>query len=151
MKVQDVMTKDAVFCLPTDNPAKAAALMMQYDCGIVPILTAEKKVVGVVTDRDICLAYAKSSTKLSTFKLEVFTDKKIISCQPKDKIEDALKKMKKNQLKRLVVTSQDAIFVGIISIADILIATDKHKSLTKKVISTLRSISKPFPITLREI
>ena len=151
MKVQDVMTKDVLFCSPTDNPAAAAERMMQKDCGIIPIVTEEKKVIGVITDRDICLAYARRGAKLAAFNLEEFIGKKIISCQPTDKIEDALKKMKKNQVKRLIITSQDGILLGIISIADILLATDKHKSLTKKVISTLKSINKPRPILLREI
>ncbi len=151
MKVQDVMTKDAIFCAPQDDLAKVANLMIQRDCGIIPIVDDDKKVVGMITDRDICIAAASRNLKPADIKAIDFTNGKVISIQSKEKIEDVLKKMKKYRVKRLPVTSQDNSLVGIISIADILLATDKHKSLGKKVISTLKSISKPRPILLREI
>jgi CBS domain-containing protein len=151
MKVQDVMTKDVIFCAPQDNLADAADLLIQRDCGVLPIVDAAKKVVGIITDRDICIAAASRNMKPSDIKTADFTGKKVFSCQANEKIEDVLKKMKKYQIKRLPVTSQDDALVGIISIADILSATDEHKSLRKKVISTLKSISKPRPILLREI
>jgi CBS domain-containing protein len=151
MKVQDVMTKDVIFCAPQDNLADAANLLIQRDCGVLPIVDEAKKVVGIVTDRDICIAAASRNVKPSDINAADFTDKKVVSCKANEKIEDVLKKMKRYQIKRLPVTSQDDTLVGIISVADILSATDKHKSLRKKVISTLKSIGKPSPILLREI
>lgn len=145
------MTREAVFCAPQDNLAKAADLMFQRDCGIIPIVSEEKKVVGMLSDRDICIASSLRNLNPADIKAEEFTGKKIVSCRADEKIEEALKKMKKNQVKRLPVTSQDGSLIGIISIADILLATDNHKSLRKKVFSTLKSISKPRPILLREI
>lgn len=149
MKVQDVMTKDAVFCKVQDNLATAAELMKQRDCSILPIINDEKKVAGMISDRDICIAVT-NNVKPADINVADFTGKKVIYCQATDKIEDALKKMKKNQLKRLPVTSQDGSLIGIISVTDVLLATDKHKSLRKKVVSTLKSISKLRPILLRE-
>lgn len=151
MKVQDVMTKDVVFCTPQDNLAIAAELMRQRDCGVLPIVDDERKVIGIVTDRDICLAAASGNAKLSEIKAEDFTREKIVLVKENEKIEDALKKMKKNRVKRLPVASQDCILIGIISVTDVLLATDKHKTLRKKTISALKSISKPSPILLREI
>lgn len=151
MKVQDVMTKDAVFCAPEDNLAIAAERMIKRDCGVLPIVDDEKKLVGIITDRDICIAAASRNIKPADIKAKDFTNKKIVSCRADDKIEDILKKMKKYQVKRLPVTSQEDILIGIISIADVLFATNKHKSLRKKLVSALKSISKPRPILLREI
>ena len=68
MKVYEVMTIDAGFCSSDDNLTKAAEIMRQKDCGIVPVIDAEKRVIGVITDRDICLAAAESSKKLSGTK-----------------------------------------------------------------------------------
>jgi CBS domain-containing protein len=59
--------------------------------------------------------------------------------------------MRKNKIKRLPVISQSGELVGIISLTDVLLVTKKDKSLRKKVVSTLTAISKPRPITLREI
>src|SRR6516162_5101601 len=58
MKVQDVMTYDVQTCRPETNLADAAMRMWRGDCGILPIIADGQKVVGVITDRDICVAAA---------------------------------------------------------------------------------------------
>ncbi|MGI8883319.1 MAG: CBS domain-containing protein [Pyrinomonadaceae bacterium] len=155
MKVQDVMTSDAAFCLPTSNLADAAAIMWQKDCGIVPILDAENRVVGLITDRDAFIAAFSRDCQPSKIKLEEFCRENIIVCQPNEKIGDALRKMRKHRIKRLPVTSQNGELVGIISITDILSTTSKNKKaskkLRKKIVSTLLEIGKPRPILLEEI
>lgn len=155
MKVQDVMTKDAGFCLATDSLADAAAIMWQKDCGIVPILGAENRIVGVITDRDAFIAAFSRDCPPSKIKLEEFCRENIVVCQPDEKIGDALGKMRKHRIKRLPVISQNGELVGIISITDILSTTSKNKKkskkLRKKIISTLLEISKPRPILLEEI
>ena len=155
MKVQDAMTSDVVFCLTTDSSADAAAIMRRKNCGIVPVVNAENRVVGVITDRDVCIAGFDRDCPPSEIKLNEFCRKDIIVCQPNEKIGDALKKMRKHQIKRLPVTSQNGELVGIISITDILSTTSKNKKaskkLRKKIISTLLEIGKPRPILLEEI
>jgi len=52
MKISDLMTSDPITCLPNTNLAEAASLMLQGDCGILPVVS-EGKIRGVVTDRDL--------------------------------------------------------------------------------------------------
>lgn len=151
MKVQDVMTNDVVFCAPKENLATVAGIMMRRDCGVVPIVDADNRVVGIITERDVCIAAASRNIKPANIKAEEFCSEKIVSCRADEKIKTVLKKMRKNQIKRLPVISQDGYLIGIISITDVLLVTKKDKSLRKKVISTLTAISKPRPITLLEI
>lgn len=150
MKVQDVMTNDVVSCAPQENLATVAGIITQRDCGIVPVVNADNKVVGIITERDICIA-ASRNVKPANIKAEEFCNEKIISCRADEKLKAVLKKMRKNKIKRLPVISQDGYLIGIISITDVLLVTKKDKFLRKKVISTLTAISKPLPITLREI
>ena len=145
------MTVEVGFISPTDSLARAADMMWQKDCGVVPVVDADKRVVGMITDRDICIAVGSRDCKASEIKAEEFCADNIIACQPDEKIKDALKKMGKNKIKRLPVTSQSGELVGIISLSDILPATEKDKSLRKKIVSALAEINKPRPITLREI
>ena len=56
MKVEDVMTKDVASCGPDDVLAVPARVMWEHDCGMVPVVDADKKVLGVLTDRDICMS-----------------------------------------------------------------------------------------------
>lgn len=145
------MTQDVVFCTPEDFLSCAASIMWEKDCGIVPIADEEKRVVGIITDRDICMAVSSRDRKASDIKMQDFTGRKVISCKDSDEIKDALKLMKKNKIKRLPVTSQNGELIGIISLTDILFAAEKNKKLQKRILSTLIEISKPNPIVLSEV
>ncbi len=151
MKVEKVMTKDIGCCRPEDDLSKAAEIMRQKDCGVIPVIDEENKLDAMITDRDICFAAADKKQKISQIKVGEAAAAKIISCAADDKVEDALKKMRKHQLKRLPVTGKNSEIVGMLSVSDILISARKDKKLKKKVYSTLEEIFQPRPIVLEEI
>ncbi len=151
MKVKELMTKNVGFCHSGDKLPNAVEIMRQHDCGIVPVVDENEKVVGMITDRDICLAVADADSKISQIKVEKLITTKIISCSADDKIKDALKKMRKNQIKRLVVTGKDGKIVGILSVTDVLVSVRKDKKLKKKIYKTLEAIFQPRPIVLQEV
>ncbi|HEX8639274.1 MAG TPA: CBS domain-containing protein [Pyrinomonadaceae bacterium] len=151
MKVQDVMTAEVGFCRAEDNLANAAHIMWEKDCGAVPILDAENRVAGMITDRDICIALGTRDRRASEIGVGEFCRADTIVCAPDDKLKAVLKKMAKNQIKRLPVVSQSGELIGIISLTDILLTTDEDKKLRKTIVSALTEISKPQPILLTEI
>ena len=152
MKVKDVMKTNVGFCSTEDSLMKAAEVMRHRDCGVVPIIDEDKKVVGMLTDRDLCLAVVARNRKASDVKTEELLSGKAIVCAADDKIEDALRKMRKYQVKRLAVIGAGGELVGILSVTDVLqLAAGKDKKLKKKVYATLRAIFKPSPIVLREV
>lgn len=145
------MTENVGFCHSADKLTKAAEIMRQKDCGVVPVIDADKKVIGIITDRDICIACADANAKILQSKVGDLMTTKIIGCSADDKIEDALKKMRKNQLKRLVVIDEKSELAGILSVTDVLISGRKNKKLKKKIYATLEAIFQPRPIVLEEI
>lgn len=151
MKVKDVMKTDVGFCSTEDNLMKVAEVMRRRDCGVVPIVGADKKVVGMLTDRDLCLAVVARNRKASDVKTEEILGGKPVVCAADNKLEDALRKMRKYQVKRLAVIGASGELVGIFSITDILLAVRRDKKLKKKVYATLEKIFKPSPIGLREV
>ena len=151
MKVKDVMKTDVGFCSTEDNLMKAAEVMRHRDCGVVPIVDADGHVVGMLTDRDLCLAVVARNRKASDVKTEELLHGEAIVCAADDKLEDALRKMRKNQVKRLAAISAGGELVGILSVTDILLVAGKDKKLQKKVYATLKAIFKPSPIVLREV
>ena len=151
MKVKDAMKIDVGACSTEDNLMKAAELMRVRDCGSIPLLDAEKKVVGMLTDRDICLAIASRNRKASDVKASDLPNNKAITCLAEDDLESALRKMRKHQIRRLAVVDKSHQLVGMLAISDVLLAVNKNKSLKKKIYSTLKAISQPKPIVLREI
>jgi len=152
MKVKDVMKTNVSFCSTEDSLMKAAEVMRHRDCGVVPIVDEDKKVVGMLTDRDLCLAVVARNRKASDVKTEELLRGKAIVCAAEDKLEDALRKMRKYQVKRLAAIGADGEVVGILSVTDVLqLAVRKDKKLKKKVYATLKAIFKPRPIVLREV
>ena len=151
MKVQDVMTGEVGFCRAEDNLAVAANIMWEKDCGAVPIVDAGNRIAGIITDRDICIAVGTRDCRASEIAAAEFCREDVIACAPDDKLKNALKKMAKNQIKRLPVVSQNRELIGIISLTDVLLKTDEDKKLRKTIVSALTEISKPQPILLTEI
>lgn len=145
------MKTDVGFCSAEDNLMKTAEIMRRRDCGVVPIVDEENRVVGMLTDRDICLAVAARNRKASDVKCKELINGEAIVCSADDKLEDALRKMRKHQIKRLAAVGGKGELVGILSIADVLLFVRKDKNLKKKVYATLEKISKPRPIVLREV
>lgn len=152
MKVKKIMTTDVGFCALDDSLLKAVEIMRQKNCGVVPAVDTENRLAGIITDRDICLAAADApNRKISAIKAEEIIGGEVISCEPEDKIEAALKKMRKHQIKRLAVVDKDNQIVGILSITDVLRSAGKDKALKKLLFRTLSSIFEPRPIVLEEI
>ena len=150
MKVRDAMTSDVGYCQPNTSLAQTAMIMWQRDCGIVPVVNEQQRVVGMITDRDICIAVSMQNRLASQITVGEIIYGEVKSCRPEDDLEDALKMMKKRQLRRLPVTSKDGVLLGIISIGDLLNAA-KSKALKKKLLAALREISSFRPLQMREI
>lgn len=146
------MKKRVGFCRPQDGLTEAAKIMWQKDCGVVPVVDEKKKVIGMITDRDICIAVASREQLASQIKAgELIKGKKVISCSADEKIEAALRKMKRNSIKRLPIVGEKGELVGILSITDLLLTVRKNKKLKKQIYSTLKAIGKPHRIVLKEI
>ena len=150
MKVKDAMKTDVGACSSEDNLMKIAEMMRVRDCGVIPVVDCNK-IVGMLTDRDVCLAIAARNRKASDVKAKDLSNGKVITCLAEDDLESALRKMRKYQIKRLAVADETGELVGILSIADAVLSVRKDKNLKKKIYSTIRAIAQPRPIVLREI
>ncbi|HEX8266747.1 MAG TPA: CBS domain-containing protein [Pyrinomonadaceae bacterium] len=154
MKVRDVMTTEVGYCQPDAPLAQAADIMWQRDCGVVPIVDESQRVIGMITDRDICFAVVTKNRLASEIKIsEVISQNEVRSCAPGDAVEDALKTMKRRQLRRLPVVNKDGVLVGILSLADLISGIGKGKDAVprKKLLAALKEISHLRPITLHAL
>src|SRR5689334_8987851 len=84
MKVKEVMTEQPAVVWITDSLASAAISMWENDCGILPILKDDRKVVGLITDRDICMATAIRNRPESTISVEEVMNGTVYSVAPND-------------------------------------------------------------------
>jgi CBS domain-containing protein len=119
MKVKDLMTTDVKRCSPETNLASAAKIMWEGDCGAVPVTDERDHVVGVITDRDICIAAATRPSREGEIPVKDVISKAAYTCAPADDVRAALDTMKARKVRRLPVVDQGGRLVGIVSIHDI--------------------------------
>ena len=134
-KARDVMTKDLVYASPQDTVSHVAQLMKREDIGPVLIVDNEesKRLVGIVTDRDLALKVVAEGRDPQTTTVEEVMSRKLITCRPDDDIENAMKAMAQYQLRRIPVVDDDNRLVGIISQADVATRVDEPEKTAEVV------------------
>ena len=90
MKVENLMTPEPRTCTRATNLAEAAALMLDADCGILPVVDDQGKLVGVVTDRDMYIALATRNTLASQLTVGEVARSQVFTCGPDDDVRTAL-------------------------------------------------------------
>lgn len=119
MRVQELMTQSVAGCRPTDTLNDAARIMWEADCGCVPVLDDARKPVGMITDRDICMAtYTQGKPPFAIPVFSVMANT-VVMCRADDSIATAEELMRRHRLRRLPVVDSSEAIVGILSLNDI--------------------------------
>jgi CBS domain-containing protein len=152
MKVKDVMTPDAKAIWITQSLAEAAKSMWDNDCGILPIIKDGRKVVGMITDRDICMGTAIKDGKPSGISVEEVMSEKVYATTPDEDIEQALETMREHKVRRLPVLNPEGELAGILSMNDIVLNAKDGKGKAQinyaEVVETYQAICQhPQPLT----
>jgi CBS domain-containing protein len=142
MKVRDLMTTDVKSCNSDTNLAAAASRMWEGDCGALPVVDDDGKFIGMITDRDICMAVATRPQLASDILVGEVTSGAIYVCHPTDEVQFALKTMQKERVRRLPVVNDKGILQGILSTNDIILYTEEggDKGIHGDVLSTQKAI-----------
>jgi CBS domain-containing protein len=114
-----IMSPNVRTCSPGDSLACAASIMWEGDCGVVPVVDEEGKVVGMITDRDICMAAYFGDRPLSTSVVGDSMSRAVHRCSPHDTVQRVAEIMSQHQIRRVPVTAPDGTLLGIISVADL--------------------------------
>ncbi len=117
----ELMTKDPVCCLPESTVADAASLMKRENIGPIPVIENERtrKLVGIVTDRDLAVKIVAEGRDPTSTKVETVMTRKVVTCRAEDDLQKALDAMSEHQLRRIPVVDNDNRILGIISQADV--------------------------------
>lgn len=143
MLVQDIMVRDPKSCRMDTNLAAATAIMWNNGCGALPVLDGGEKVVGMITDRDICIAAGTRNWIPSEIKVSDVVPQRVYTCASEDEIHAALKTMQAQKVRRLPVVSKDAKLQGILSLDDIALRAGKGDALSyEDAINTFKAICK---------
>jgi CBS domain-containing protein len=144
MKVQDIMTREVKRCGPDINLAAAVELMWDNDCGVLPVVDTDQKVIGMITDRDICIALGTRNLRASNITVGEIISGEVYACSPQEDIHEALSAIRQQKVRRLPVIDSDGVLQGILCFNDIVLHADKSdakKGISyEEVVSTLKAI-----------
>ena len=152
MNVQSLMTKDPKCCRAEDSLRTAAHLMWECDIGSIPVVDQEQRVVGMITDRDICMDAYFQDRPVSEIRVHQAMASKVIACRPEDDVKTAERLMRDNQIRRLPVINRQGHLLGVVSVNDLArrAASDRHLSAPQLaetgVLTTIAAIAAPRPM-----
>jgi len=136
MKNSDVMTKDLIYSLPGDLVSDVAQLMKNEDIGPVLIVDDSdqgKRLVGIVTDRDLAIKVVGEGRDPQNTRVEDVMTEKVITCRASDDVQNAMRAMAQYQLRRIPVVDDNGQLVGIISQADVATRVNEPQSTAEVV------------------
>ena len=144
MKLEQLMSIDLRTCSPSDTLDCAARIMWERDCGFVPIVASDRA-VGVITDRDICIAAYTQGKLLTEISISNIAMKPVVSVRRDDSLQMAEDLMRRHQVRRLLVADEGGRLVGVLSLNDLARATGRHPSVPSEseISKTLSAISQP--------
>jgi CBS domain-containing protein len=119
MNVGQVMTRNPRVCSIDDSLNQAAQVMWESDCGCVPLVNGEGKAVGMITDRDICMAAYTQGRALWQLPMAIAASQAVVSVRENDTLETAEALMQSHRIRRLPVLDADGKPIGILSMNDI--------------------------------
>lgn len=119
MRVEEIMARQVATCRPEQTAADAARLMWERDCGCIPIVDADEELVGIVTDRDLCMAAVTRGLPLDQLRLDSVMQSTVQTCRRTDSVREAERRMSEAQVRRIPIVEGLSRVVGIVSIADL--------------------------------
>jgi CBS domain-containing protein len=149
MKVQDAMTQGATTCRPETDLEQAVRMMWDRDLGCIPVVDEQGTVVGMLTDRDVCMGVYTQGKRLGDARVQDSMAHEVFWCRPSDSLERALSTMADHQVRRLPVVDGDNRIQGVITVNDLARAavrtadvSERHR-LVFELVEALAAICEP--------
>jgi CBS domain-containing protein len=147
MIVKDVMKKAVATCAPDGDLASVVEVMRERDCGFLPVVDSHGVVVGVITDRDVCLGGGTKHRPLTRVSAKETMSHPVFSCFPDENLKVVLATMAKHRVRRLPVLNRSGHLEGVLSIDDIVLAPQQRGAPTaEEIVGALKGIYSARPI-----
>jgi CBS domain-containing protein len=149
MEIIEIMVSQVFTCRPSDSLAAAAGLMWDHDVGCAPVVDDDERIVGMITDRDICMAAYTRGLPLSQIEVASAMSSSVLACSSRQTLVEAENIMRLGRVRRTPVIDDAGRLVGIISLNDL--AREAMRQRGKKqrelgveeVAATLAVVSEP--------
>ncbi len=149
MNVFEVMTRRVFSCRPEDSLETAAAVMWDHDVGCLPVVGEGGAVVGMITDRDICMAAYMRGARLAEVDVASVMSRALYACSPEQSVSKAEEVMRLDRIRRTPVVDEQGRLIGILSLGDLAREAIHQKrrkygeALDAEVTTTLAAVCEP--------
>jgi CBS domain-containing protein len=138
MTVRDIMSKNVACCAPETSLKEVARMMVENDCGEIPVVDVTGRPLGVVTDRDItCRAVAQGRNPLTLQAADCMSTP-CIAVTPETSLEACCATMERNRIRRVPVVDESRVCCGMVAQADV-----ARRGPGVEAIDVLRGVSQP--------
>lgn len=143
-RIDEIMTKNPVCCTPDTKIEEVANLMVQQDCGEIPVVGSQegKKLVGVITDRDIVVRSIAQGINPLELRAEECMTEKPITIKKDSFVHQACELMENYQIRRIPVVDDNDNICGMVSQSDIALAISESEAGT-----VVKHISEPSHVS----
>ena len=134
------MTPNPVCCLASDSAQTVAGLLRKHNVGSMPVVTdhASRKLIGIITDRDLCCSVVANGADARSTLIEAFISRNPVACREGEHLDRCERLMQERQVRRIPIVDGDGQVIGIVSQADLALK-DKPENVAK----TVTEVSKP--------
>lgn len=152
VKVENLMNPNPCLCPKGADLTEAARIMWEQDCGFVPVIEGHdgsNRLVGVITDRDICMAAFTTGKPLREIEVGAVMSSDVHACRPESTILAAEKTMREAQIRRLPVVDTEGCVIGVLSLADLAREVERehvsgsHDVTDRELGTTFEAITRP--------
>lgn len=145
MKVRELMTRDPACCTPADSAHRAATVMRRLDIGALPVVDDEhhRRLLGIVTDRDLCLFVVASNSMPAEVMIEQCMVRNPVCCHADDEVGHALDLMRTHHVHRLPVVNAQGCLVAMVSLTDLV---RYHAVSENELETTMERLAQPAPL-----
>jgi CBS domain-containing protein len=141
MKISELMTRTVQVCRPTDSLARAAQLMWDHDIGALVVVDEPGRVIGMITDRDICMAAYTCGVALNDLAVDHAMSRHVVACGDDDSADAAAALLAKHKIRRIPVVDETNRPIGVLSINDLACTMANGRDVAaSKVAGTLAAI-----------
>jgi CBS domain-containing protein len=138
MQVRDIMSTNVVCCSPETSLPEVARMMVEHDCGEIPVVSASGVPMGVVTDRDItCRTVAEDKNPLDMSAGDCMTTP-CVTVTPETTLEACCETLEKNRIRRVPVVDETGACCGIVAQADIALHAPRNET-----VEVVKKVSEP--------
>ena len=130
MMIHQLMSTPVITCRGDESLESAAHTMWQHDIGAMPVVDADGRAIGMITDRDLLMAALFGCCGLRDRRVNEAMARKVVSCRPRNGFAVARELMAENQLHRLPVLDGHGRPVGMITLNDLALEADHERSFS---------------------